>query len=239
MQREIEMLGFLLEHPERPFAAVIGGAKLSSKLGVLKNIVPLVDVLLIGGGMVATAYASRGYGVGNSRVEEGLLDYVRELSDQAAKRGVRLLLPPDVVIAENIEGNGEVRTVPPDAIPESWVIADIGPATIAEYSRVLRTCRTVVWSGPMGVFENPAFAEGTRAIATVLADLDAVTVVGGGSTVEAVTRMGRGRPDVARLDRGRGHARVPLGRDPAGGGRAPGPVTATGWYIRSDREGKA
>ena len=190
MQREIEMLGFLLEHPERPFAAVIGGAKLSSKLGVLKNIVPLVDVLLIGGGMVATAYSSRGYGVGSSRVEEGLLDYVRELTEQAAARGVRLLLPTDVVVAESLEGGGEVRTVPADAIPEGWVIADIGPATIAEYSRVLGTCRTVVWSGPMGVFENPAFAEGTRAIATVLADLDAVTVVGGGSTVEAVTRMG-------------------------------------------------
>ncbi len=190
MQREIEMLGGLLEHPEHPFAAVIGGAKLSSKLGVLKNIVPLVDVLLIGGGMVATAYRSRGYGVGNSRVEDGLLDYVRELTEQAASRGVRLLLPTDVVVAESLEAGGGVRTVPADAIPEGWVIADIGPATIAEYSRVLGTCRTVVWSGPMGVFENPAFAEGTRAIATVLADLDAVTVVGGGSTVEAVTRMG-------------------------------------------------
>lgn len=190
MQREIEMLGGLLEHPERPFAAVIGGAKLSSKLGVLKNIVPRIDVLLIGGGMVATAYSSRGYGVGSSRVEEGLLDYVRELTDQAASRGVRLLLPTDVVVAENLEGTGGVRTVPADAIPDGWVIADIGPATIAEYSRVLWTCRTVVWSGPMGVFENPDFAEGTRAIATVMADLDAVTVVGGGSTVEAVTRMG-------------------------------------------------
>jgi len=190
MQRELEMLGGLLEHPEHPFAAVIGGAKLSSKLGVLKNIVPLVDVLLIGGGMVATAFKSRGYGVGSSRVEEGLLDYVRELTEQAASRGVRLLLPTDVVVAESLEGESAVRTVPTDAIPEGWVIADIGPATIAEFSRVLRTCRTVVWSGPMGVFERPAFAAGTHAIATVLADLDAVTVVGGGSTVEAVTKMG-------------------------------------------------
>ncbi len=190
MQREMEMLGFLIEHPERPFAAVIGGAKLSSKLGVLKNIVPRLDVLLVGGGMVATAYGSRGYGVGGSRVEEGLLDYVRELTEQAASRGVRLLLPTDVVIAESLEGEGGVRTVAADAIPDGWVIADIGPATIAEYSRVLGICRTVVWSGPMGVFENPAFAEGTRAIATVMADLDAVTVVGGGSTVEAVTRIG-------------------------------------------------
>ena len=190
MQREIEMLGGLLEHPERPFAAVIGGAKLGSKLGVLKNIVPLVDVLLIGGGMVATAYSSRGYGVGDSRVEDGLLDYVRELTTQATTRGVRLLLPTDVVVAESLEGGGTVRTVPADAIPDGWVIADIGPGTIAEYSRELAACRTVVWSGPMGVFENPAFAEGTRAIATALADLDAVTVVGGGSTVEAVTRFG-------------------------------------------------
>lgn len=190
MQREMEMLGGLIEHPEHPFAAVIGGAKLSSKLGVLKTLLPLVDVLLIGGGMVATAYRSRGFGVGGSRVEEGLLDYVRELTEQAASRNVRLLLPTDVVVTKSLEETGDVRTVPADAIPDGWVIADIGPATIAEYSRVLGRCRTVVWSGPMGVFENPAFAEGTRAIATVMADLDAVTVVGGGSTVEAVTKFG-------------------------------------------------
>lgn len=190
MQREIEMLGGLMEHPEHPFAAVIGGAKLSSKLGVLKTLLPLVDVLLIGGGMVATAYRSRGLGAGGSRVEEGLLDYVRELTEQAAARGVRLLLPTDVVVAKSLEETGDVRTVPADVIPDGWVIADIGPATIAEYSRVLGRCRTVVWSGPMGVFESPAFAEGTRAIATVMADLDAVTVVGGGSTVEAVTKFG-------------------------------------------------
>ncbi len=190
MQREMEMLGGLIEHPEHPFAAVIGGAKLSSKLGVLKTLLPLVDVLLIGGGMVATAYRSRGFGAGGSRVEEGLLDYVRELTEQAASRNVRLLLPTDVVVAKSLEDTGDVRTVPADAIPDGWVIADIGPATIAEYSRVLERCRTVVWSGPMGVFENPAFAEGTRAIATVMADLDAVTVVGGGSTVEAVTKFG-------------------------------------------------
>lgn len=190
MQRELEMLGGLLENPERPFAAVIGGAKLGSKLGVLKNILPRVDLLLIGGGMVATAYRSRGYGVGNSLVEEGLFDYVRELTEQADARGVRLLLPPDVVVSENLEGTGTVKAVPADAIPDGWVIVDIGPATIEEFSRVLRTCRTVVWSGPMGIFEIPAFAEGTRAIAGVMAGLDAVTVVGGGSTVEAVTRSG-------------------------------------------------
>lgn len=190
MQREMGMLGGLLEHPERPFAAVIGGAKLSSKLGVLKNLLPLVDVLLIGGGMIATAYRSRGLGVGGSRVEEGLLDYVRELTEQAASRGVRLLVPTDVVVAARLEGDGGVRTVAAGEIPDGWVIADIGPATVAEYSRVLGRCRTVVWSGPMGVFENPAFAEGTRAVATVMGDLDAVTVVGGGSTVEAVAKYG-------------------------------------------------
>lgn len=190
MQREMEMLGGLLEHPEHPFAAVIGGAKLSSKLGVLKNLLPLVDVLLIGGGMVATAYRSRGYDVGSSRVEDGLLDYVRELTEQAASSNVRLLLPTDVVVAKSLEGDGDVRVASADAIPDGWVIADIGPATIEEYSRVLRECRAVVWSGPMGVFENQAFAEGTRAVAMVMADLDAVTIVGGGSTVEAVTKLG-------------------------------------------------
>jgi phosphoglycerate kinase len=190
MQRELEMLGGLLEQPEYPFAAVIGGAKLGSKLGVLKNIVPRVDLLLIGGGMAATALRALGHGVGFSTVEEGLFDYVREVSEMAEASGIRLLLPTDVVIAESLGGGGEVRTVTADAIPEGWMIADIGPSTIAEYSNALGTCRTVVWSGPMGVFEEPEFAEGTRAIAAALADLDAVTVVGGGSTVEAVTRFG-------------------------------------------------
>jgi phosphoglycerate kinase len=203
MQRELEMLGGLLEHPERPFAAVIGGAKLSSKLGVLKNILPRVDALLIGGGMTATAYASRGLAVGASRVEEGLLDYVRELTDQAAARGVELLLPTDVVVARSLESGGEAKTVPADAIPDGWTIADIGPATVEAYARVLRSARTVVWSGPMGVFEQPAFAGGTRAIAETLAGLDAVTVVGGGSTVEAVTKFG-GADRVSHVSTGGG-----------------------------------
>ena len=190
MQREIEMLGGLLERPEHPFAAVIGGAKLEQQLGVLKNILPRVDVLLIGGGMVATAYSSRGYGWATRGSRRGCSSTSASSRSMAASRGVRLLLPTDVVVAKSLEGGGDVRTVPADAIPDGWVIADIGPATIAEYSRVLGECRAVVWSGPMGVFENPAFAEGTRAVATVLADLDAVTVVGGGSTVEAVTKFG-------------------------------------------------
>ena len=191
MQREMEMLGFLLEHPERPFAAVIGGAKLEQQARrPEEHPAP--------GRRHAHRGRDDGHRVQGAGLRRGELASgggairLRPRAHGAGElsRGVLTRLPWDVVVAESLEGGGEVRTEPADAIPDGWVIVDIGPATIAEYSRVLRTCRTVVWSGPMGVFENPAFAEGTRAIATVLADLDAVTVVGGGSTVEAVTKFG-------------------------------------------------
>ncbi len=190
MSQELDALSGALENPERPFAAMIGGAKVSGKLGVLENIISKVDALLIGGGMAVTFLKSRGYGVGASRIEKDRLDYVQQLMDKAESLGVRLLLPQDVIIAERLEAGSSTRTVPITQIPDGWVAADIGPRTIEEFSQELRKCRTVVWNGPVGVFEIPQFAEGTRHLARVLADLEATTVIGGGSTAEAVVEMG-------------------------------------------------
>ncbi len=190
LAKEVDAFTRILENPERPFAAVIGGAKVSDKLGVLENIIPRVDLLLIGGGMAATFLASRGYGTGRSHVETDRLDDVRRLSAKAAELGVRLLLPRDVIVAERLEAGTPARVVPVAEIPDDQFIADIGPGTTSEFCRELGDCRTVVWNGPMGVFEVPEFAEGTRRIAATLANLHGTTVVGGGSTADAVTRFG-------------------------------------------------
>jgi phosphoglycerate kinase len=190
LQKELNAFSNILEDPERPFAAVIGGAKVSDKLGVLENIITKVNLLLIGGGMASTFIRSRGYGVGASRVEADQLDSVRQIERKAESLRINLLLPRDVLVADRLEAGADTRTVPITAIPEGWVIADIGPDAIEAFSRELSRCRTVVWNGPMGVFEIPRFAEGTRRIAAVLASLDGTTVIGGGSTSEAVAELG-------------------------------------------------
>jgi len=190
MEKELKALGGALENPKRPFAAMIGGAKISGKLAVLENIIGKVDALLIGGGMAATFIKSQGYGVGASLVENDKLDYVRKLMEKAKSLGVRLLLPQDMVVTDKLEAGSRTKTVPITEIPDGWIAADIGPRTIEEFSRELKKCRTVVWNGPVGVFEIPQFAEGTRRLAKVLAELKATTVIGGGSTAEAVTEMG-------------------------------------------------
>ena len=190
LEKEVKTFRRILEDPERPFAAVIGGAKVSDKLEVLENIISRVDLLLIGGGMAATFLASRGYGTGISHVETDRLDAVRAISAQATELGLRLLLPRDVVVAERLEAGSPTRVVPATELPDGWLIADIGPGAADEFSHELSRCRTVVWNGPMGVFEVPAFAEGTRRIAATLANLRGTTVVGGGSTADAVVRFG-------------------------------------------------
>lgn len=190
MDEELKFLGGALENPVRPFAAVIGGAKVSGKLGVLENIISKVDALLIGGGMAATLIGSRGYGVGASMVEKDKMDYVRQLTEKAKSMKVRLLLPEDVLVTEKLEAGSSTKTVLATGIPDGWVIADIGPRAIEKFSEELRKCRTVVWNGPMGVFEIPQFAQGTRSLAEVMADLKATTIVGGGSTGEVVVAMG-------------------------------------------------
>jgi len=189
LAKEIDTFTRILENPDRPFAAVIGGAKVSDKLGVLENIIRRVDLLIIGGGMAATFLASLGYGVGASSVETDRLDDVRRISAKASELGVRLLLPRDVVVAGRLDSGVSARVVPVTAIPDDMIIADIGPATASEFCQELTGCRTVVWNGPMGVFEVPEFAEGTRRVAATLANLTGTTVIGGGSTVDAVIRF--------------------------------------------------
>lgn len=190
MEKEFKALGGALENPKKPFAAMIGGAKVSGKLAVLENIIGRVDALLIGGGMAATFFKSQGYGVGASMVENDKLDYVRKLMDKAKSLGVRLLLPQDMVVTDKLEAGSSTRTVPSTQIPDGWIAADIGPRAVDEFSRELKKCKTVLWNGPVGVFEIPQFAEGTCRLAKVIAGLKATTVIGGGSTGEAVAEMG-------------------------------------------------
>ena len=190
LEKELNTFDSILESPERPFAAIVGGAKIDDKLDMLEYIVPRVDRMLLGGGMTATFLLSRGYSVGASRVETDRLEEVRELGVIAESLGVQVLLPRDVIVADKLERGAKARTVPVDGIPDGWVIADIGPETTREYTRELSACRTVIWNGPVGVFELPEFSAGTRSIAQALAGLDGTTVTGGGSTAEAVTMMG-------------------------------------------------
>ena len=190
LDKEIKALGGILESPARPFDAVIGGAKVSDKLGVLQNIVDRVDALLIGGGMAATFLRAKGYGVGASSVEIDRLEYVQRLTTKTNSVGARILLPSDVIVAKRLEAGARTLQVLVADIPADWLIADIGPDTIARYSQEIRNCWTVLWNGPMGVFEIPQLAQGTRSIAQVIANLKGTKVVGGGSTAEAVEAMG-------------------------------------------------
>ncbi|WP_214019549.1 phosphoglycerate kinase [Methanoculleus sp.] len=190
LEKEIGTFTRVLQAPERPFAAVIGGAKVSDKLEVLENTISRVDALIIGGGMAATFLASQGYGTGTSYVETDSLDAVRKIAETAMRRGVRLLLPRDVVVTERLEAGVPTRVVSATEIPDGQIIADIGPGAADDFSQELERARTVVWNGPMGVFEIPEFAEGTRRVAAALANLRGTTVIGGGSTTDAVVRFG-------------------------------------------------
>ncbi|WP_292518303.1 phosphoglycerate kinase [Methanoculleus sp.] len=216
LEKEVNTFAGILQDPERPFAAVIGGAKVSDKLEVLENIVSRVDLLLIGGGMAATFLASRGYGTGASHVETDRLDAVRRLEAKAKDLGVRLLLPRDVVIAKRLETGVPFRVAAATDIPDGQIIADIGPGTADEFCRELAGSKTVIWNGPMGVFEIPEFAEGTRRIAAALANLRGTTVVGGGSTADAVTRFGLAE-DLTHVSTGGGAALTMLAGKPLPG----------------------
>lgn len=190
MEKELEILGKALTKPERPFCSLVGGAKVSDKLGLLTNIVNIVDCLLIGGGMAATFLKAKDYKVGRSLVEEAKLDVARQLMTQAQKKGVTLLLPEDVIVAEEINAKADTEIVPVIDIKPNQYIVDIGPRTVDSFINQLRKSRTVLWNGPVGIYEIPRFAWGTKAIAQFLAKLSATTIVGGGSTAEAVEEMG-------------------------------------------------
>jgi len=193
MEKEIYVMDKALNDPERPFTALIGGAKINSKIGVLEYILDKVDSLLIAGGMSSTFLKALQYDVGQSSVKdekEDKVDLARLLIGKAAEKGVHLLLPSDVVVADKFASDAKSRTVSVDNIPASWYIMDIGPRTIELFEAKLRKSKTIIWNGPVGVFEFPKFSKGTEAMANVLAGLDSTTVIGGGSTAEAVVEMG-------------------------------------------------
>jgi phosphoglycerate kinase len=188
METELEFLGGALALPEQPFIAILGGAKISDKIGVIENLLDQVDVLLIGGGMANTFLKADGYDVADSLVEDGSLDTARSLIQRA---GDRLVLPVDVTVADRFDADAFSQVVPVSAVPPRWRILDIGPRTLELFHERLANARTVVWNGPMGVFEFPKFAQGTEAVARMLASLPgAITIIGGGDSAAAVKRTG-------------------------------------------------
>ncbi|GBG57862.1 phosphoglycerate kinase [Sporomusaceae bacterium FL31] len=190
MEKEITFLGQAVTNPTRPFVAIIGGAKVSDKIGVIDNLLSKVDTLIIGGGMANTFIAAQGYKTGKSLVEADKLELARELIAKAQAKGVNLLLPTDVVIADKFAPDAAYKTVGIDAIDEEWMALDIGPDTAAKYAAALTDAKTVVWNGPMGVFEIDAFAKGTEAVAKAVADSSATSIVGGGDSIAALEKTG-------------------------------------------------
>jgi phosphoglycerate kinase len=190
MAKELEVMGKLLHNPERPFACLIGGAKVSDKIGLLQNMLRKVNMLLVGGGMAATFLKTQGYGVGRSSTEEDKLGLANELLQEAAQWQVPFSLPIDAVVAEEITAGAPTRVVPTSNIPPGSQIVDIGPQSIELFCRELGKCHTIIWNGPMGIYEIPEFAQGTRSLASFLSSLNATTVIGGGSTAEIVQEMG-------------------------------------------------
>ncbi len=190
MERELEALAGTLANPERPFITIIGGAKISDKIGVIENLLSKVDALLIGGGMANTFLLAQGYAMGDSLVESTSLELAKRMIDLAAARGTKLLLPTDAVVADAFSPTANTMVVPVTDVKPGWRILDIGPATRAVYAAQIASAKTVIWNGPMGVFEMPAFAEGTRAVAQALADSSAKSIVGGGDSVAAIEQMG-------------------------------------------------
>jgi phosphoglycerate kinase len=189
MEKELKALGGIVTNPDHPFCALLGGAKVSDKIGLIQNILDKVDLLLIGGGMAATFFKAQGYEVGLSLVEADKQNLAHQLMDAAKQNGVSLLLPTDVVVADSISTEATGDAVPIANIPSNKYIVDIGPETIELFSQRIRQCRTVFWNGPMGVYEIPQFAQGTKDIVELLANIKATTIVGGGSTAEVVEGM--------------------------------------------------
>ena len=194
--KELKYLGNAVEEPVRPFVCILGGAKVDSKLPVIENLLTKADTLIIGGGMAYTFLAAKGYGVGTSLIDETKIDYCREMMEKAAEKGVKILLPVDCTIAKSfpdpIDAPIEISVVDADKIPSDMMSLDIGTKTAELYADEVKNAKTVVWNGPMGVFENPTLAAGTIAVAKSLAETDAVTVIGGGDSAAAVNTLGIG-----------------------------------------------
>lgn len=191
IEKELEFLQNAVDNPKRPLAAIIGGSKVSSKIGVIDTLLEKCDKLLIGGGMIFTFYKARGLNVGKSLVEEDKLELAKTLEAKAKELGVELLLPTDVVVADNFAPDANAQTVSIDNIPDGWMGLDIGPDSVKVFQDALASCNAVIWNGPMGVFEFDKFAVGTEAIANTLAQKsDAITIIGGGDSVAAVEKVG-------------------------------------------------
>jgi phosphoglycerate kinase len=187
MEKEIDIMGRALSDPDRPFVAIIGGAKVSDKISVIENLLTKVDTLIIGGGMANTFLAAQGYKLGKSLIEEDKIDMAKALLARAEEK---LLLPVDLVVANDFRPDADHQVVSLSEVPEDWMALDIGPKTVERYAEVIRKAKTVIWNGPMGVFEMDAFAVGTNAIAKAMAEVEGTTIVGGGDSVAAVEKTG-------------------------------------------------
>ena len=192
MQKEIDFLGNAVNNPERPFVAILGGAKVSSKISVIENLLDKVDTLIIGGGMAYTFAKAQGGTVGKSLLEEDYCQYALDMIEKAKAKGVKLLLPVDNVVGDDFSNDANTQVVKAGEIPEGWEGLDIGPETAKIFSDAVKDAKTVVWNGPMGIFENPILAKGTIAVAQALADTDATTIIGGGDSAAAVNQLGFG-----------------------------------------------
>jgi len=190
IKKELEYFGGALEKPARPFVAIVGGSKVSGKLEAVANLIRKVDKIILGGGMAFTFLKALGYGIGKSVVEDELIGRAAEVMKAVKELGVKLYLPVDCVVAENREAGAQIRVVPVQEIPPGWTGLDIGPATVTLFAEALENAKTILWNGPMGVFEIPAFSHGTTAMARTLANSSAVTIVGGGDTDVAIQQAG-------------------------------------------------
>lgn len=190
MKKEVDVMGKALENPERPFVAIIGGAKVSDKIAVIDNLINKVDALIIGGGMANTFIKAQGYETGNSLVEDDKTDLAKELLTKAAQKGIKFLLPTDVFVAKEFAPDAESRITSITEIAKDELALDIGPDSAEKFAAEVRQAKTVIWNGPMGVFEMPKFAQGTEKVAMAVAECEGITIVGGGDSVAAVEKMG-------------------------------------------------
>ncbi|NCB31989.1 MAG: phosphoglycerate kinase, partial [Clostridia bacterium] len=188
--KELAVMGEALDNPVRPFTAILGGAKVADKIAVIENLLQKCDSLIIGGGMAFTFLAAEGYGVGNSLLDKDSLGLAKDIMTKAKSRGVKFLLPVDVEIAKAFEAEAEHKTVQANKIPEGWMGMDIGPESAKLFAQEVINAKTVIWNGPMGVFEFPAFAKGTAAVAEACANCRGTTIIGGGDSASAVKKLG-------------------------------------------------
>lgn len=204
VEAEAKVFGKVLGNPDRPYVVVLGGSKVSDKLGVIENLIKSVDRLVVGGGMCFTFLAAAGHSVGASLLEQDQIETVKDLVSRATSSGVEIVIPVDVVVADKFAADAQTQIVPANQIPDGWMGLDIGPESIAKFTRALSDAKTVIWNGPMGVFEMPAFANGTREIATAITKVSGTTVVGGGDSAAAVRLLGIAESGFTHISTGGG-----------------------------------